>query len=149
MFPALGVGEELGELIFAEDKDDIALGIDAMADIGIYLTDVCNRLGIKMQTLRFNSRKPHDPGRFYLAFSYQLGKLNHAVLKSAQKIRMDEDHAKTAYLAIQGMFDCLQMHAAEKYKRDLLTEIIYPEWEKVRERDWTKERPAEETAKVT
>jgi hypothetical protein len=138
--PLAGAYEEFGELVNARLADDITEQQDAVADMAIYLTDVCNRIDLPLLDLRFSQRKPYPPGNFCLMMIKSLGSLSHSVLKNGQRIRMNEDHAARATLHMSACFDHLEFYCVENWQMSLFDDIVYPVWEKVRQRDWTKER---------
>lgn len=84
--PFAGVVEELGELAEAELKGNASLVEDSIGDAVIYLCDVCNRMFWEM---------PGIPAvRSHVSLRIELGRLGHSILKSAQGIRHNEDHAQ-------------------------------------------------------
>lgn len=140
--PLAGATEEFGELIEARLADDVLEQQDAVGDMAVYLTDVCNRIGLRMLDLRFSQRKPYPPRNFVMAMAMSLGKLNHAILKQSQNIRMNEDHMLSTTRHMSACFDHLEFYCVENWQMSLFDDIVYPTWEKVRQRDWTKERAA-------
>lgn len=138
--PLAGAYEEFGELVearsFANDEDQM----DAVADMAIYLTDVCNRIELPLVDLRFSQRQPYPPGNFCIMMIKSLGKLSHHILKQGQGIRRTEDHVLNTTLHMSAVMDHLEFYCVENWQMSLFSDVVYPVWEKVRERDWVKER---------
>lgn len=138
--PLAGAQEEFGELVTARLADDVTEQQDAVADMAIYLTDVCNRIELPLLDLRFSQQKPYPPGNFCVMMIKSMGKLAHHILKQGQSIRMDENHSLNAKIRMSECFDHLEFYCIENWQMTLFDDIVYPVWEKVRQRDWTKER---------
>lgn len=101
--PLAGVVEEFGELAEAIGKRDINAVRDAIGDCVIYLCDVCTRMGWQMPN-------PEGVDGFY---QIPLGRLAHAVLKSAQGIRQNEDHDTAGRNAVAELLYRLNRTASE------------------------------------
>jgi len=138
--PLSGAAEEFGELVTARGKEDVTEQQDAVADMAIYLTDVCNRIELPLLDLRFSQKKPYPPGNFCIMMIKSFGKLNHHILKQGQSIRMEENHPLNAKIRMSECFDHLEFYCVENWQMSLFDDVVYPVWEKVRQRDWTKER---------
>ena len=138
--PLAGAFEEFGELVTAKGQEDVLEQQDAVADMAIYLTDVCNRIELPLLDLRFSQKKPYPPGNFCIMMIKSLGSLSHSILKQGQKIRMEENHAMNATRHMSACFDHLEFYCVENWRMSLFDDVVYPVWEKVRERDWTTER---------
>jgi len=138
--PLAGAQEEFGELVTARGLDDVTEQQDAVADMAVYLTDVCNRIELSLHDLRFSQKKPYPPGNFCIMMIKSFGKLSHHILKQGQSIRMEENHPDKACRYMSECFDHLEFYCVENWRMSLFEDIVYPVWEKVRQRDWTKER---------
>ena len=138
--PLAGAYEEFGELVTARGLEDVNEQQDAVADMAIYLTDVCNRIELPLLDLRFSQKKPFPPGNFCIMMIKSLGQLSHSILKQGQKIRMNEDHVLRATRHRSSCFDHLEFYCVENWQMNLFDDVTYPVWEEVRKRDWTKER---------
>lgn len=138
--PLAGAYEEFGELVEARGLDDQSGQHDAVADMAIYLTDVCNRIELPLLDLRFSQRMPYPPGNFCLMMIKSLGALSHSILKQGQGIRMNENHVLNATRHMSACMDHLEFYCVENWQMTLFDDVVYPVWEEVRKRDWTKER---------
>jgi hypothetical protein len=138
--PIVGAYEEFGELVSARMNENVKEQQDAVADITIYLTDVCNRIGLPLMQLRFSQKMPYPPGNFCMMMIKSLGALSHSVLKQGQNIRMKENHPEQARLHMSACMDHLEFYCVENWHMTLFNDIVFPVWEKVRQRDWNKLR---------
>lgn len=149
MEPALGIGEELGELAEAMYLTPSMPAIkDAFADVLIYMVDLSNRVNLERAMLpresvlvagAFPSNEASTKSFLPLAVK-QVGIINHCVLKMAQGIRQEEDHVMNLQTAIYVLTDILFSTAAS-LGLDILEDCLFPVWEKVvSKRDWRKER---------
>ncbi len=126
----LGVGEELGELAEAGQNGGYgcAEGIDAMADMVIYLMGVSNAVGFDLWEAAkanepdwsvaldylwngrgLNILPEHDAGQQFQNLVSLVGQLQHGVLKASQQIRNHEDHLATIQGAAGGVVMQLMM----------------------------------------
>lgn len=144
--PLAGAYEEFGELVTAERADDVLEQQDAVADMAIYLTDVCNRIELPLLDLRFSQRKPYPPGNFCIMMIKSLGSLSHSILKQGQGIRTNENHVMNATRHMSACFDHLEFYCVENWQMSLFPEVVYPVWNNVRQRDWTKERDSQQSS---
>tara|TARA_R110002110_G_scaffold13929_4_gene66137 strand:+ start:11660 stop:12154 length:495 start_codon:yes stop_codon:yes gene_type:complete len=131
--PLAGIVEEYGEYLSSVTKEE---HIDALADMGIFLTDVANRIG-------YNLVEPDlsHPKFQFTYFNETLGELSHCILKMAQGIRQDEPHEITAHKKIEELFRILVSWSYTKYGLSYYSEILFPTWEEiVSKRNWNKER---------
>lgn len=124
--PLAGVVEEFGELADAVLRGNATQVEDAIGDAVIYMCDVCNRMGWKMPGVRTHSLPCNN--RISL-----LGRLSHSVLKTAQGIRQNEDHAAVGQQAIYWLLDQLDNVAAAWHIGDALS-CAEVAWTEVRER---------------
>lgn len=85
--PLLGIGEEIGELANAKDRDELK---DAYADILIYACDFGAREGVVFDEA-FLKPTPTASGGVMALLHYRYGCLCHVVLKRHQGIRGFDD----------------------------------------------------------
>lgn len=152
--PFAGVVEEFSEFHREDSREDGYRSEhlqDAAADAAIYLTDLCSRLGISLayvyspgttQAIRLQMTAA-SPYGFVVS---RLGKLAHAILKSSQNIRMEEDHLTHAKEAIQDLFFWLNYHTPMNQSHTLFHNVVFPVWEKVKLRNWKPERETGDTS---
>lgn len=149
MEPALGIGEEMGELADALLINQNMAGIkDAFADVLLYMADLSNRVNLQGAMLprgavlykgEFPSNRVSVTSFLPLAVK-QVGIIQHCILKMAQGIRQDEDHVMNLQAAIYSLADILFSTAAS-IGLDILEDCLFPVWEKVvSKRDWRRER---------
>lgn len=113
--PFAGVAEEFGELVEAEQRGDANAIEDAIGDAVIYLADVCTRMNWPLLGPGV------DTSVGVLDEQIALGKLAHAVLKTAQGIRRDEDHNANGQNAVALLLYHLDERAAYWHLGDALT----------------------------
>ena len=148
LHPLAGVTEEIGELSFAEERSDTLAMKDAIGDVMIYLLDVCNRTGIKIDNCPKSTPAVVNAaigGKFFQRVWKPVGALNHAVLKTVQKIRGEEEHEQAARDAVGSIVDHLDWYS-RRLGWDLWLEIVFPVWEKVSQRNWKPEREGRGTS---
>lgn len=120
--PLAGCVEELGELdeaIHQLSRNDIE---DAIGDCVIYLCDLCNRMQWQMPL----------PSHAFGSVR-NVGRLAHAVLKSAQGIRQNEDHATAGVLSVSRLLGYLDNVAAHWHLGDALS-CAETAWQEVSQR---------------
>ncbi|MFB6104734.1 MAG: hypothetical protein ABEJ57_06605, partial [Halobacteriaceae archaeon] len=130
--PVLGVVEEYGELLVAEEE---AATMDAIGDLIIYLADVCHRRGLDLEAAHnANSDVGLDP---IPGIGAGVARLCRSVLKRRQGVRLDEDRIgdEAERQAIAEVLAALEALVAD---RDYgLEDCIDVAWEQeVRHRDW-------------
>lgn len=124
--PFTGVVEELGELDEAALRGDVNAIEDAIGDTVIYLCDLCNRMNWQMPGVRALTLQCHSQTAL-------LGRLAHSVLKTAQGIRQNEDHAAVGHEAIYWLLDQLDNVAAHWHIGDALS-CAETAWQEVSQR---------------
>lgn len=124
--PLAGVVEELGELEEAALRGNVNAIEDAIGDTVIYLCDLCNRMNWQMHGMRTLTLPYHSQTAL-------LGRLAHSVLKSAQGIRQNEDHAAVGHEAIYWLLDQLDNVAAHWHIGDALS-CAETAWQEVSQR---------------
>lgn len=133
-YPLLGMTEELGELMEAKTCADHG---DAVGDTIVYIADYCNVKGWNLQTLwdcRSLPDSMHEllPGECCLIC---LGKIHHHALKGAQQIRGTADeHNHQGQIWLSRLLATLDEHT------DSLLHEVERTWNKVKQRDWQKNR---------
>lgn len=144
--PLLGIMEELGELTeaynFETDENERNEKIkDAIADITIYITDYCNVMNFDITQLYMTG----TTGRAFTTTSgwnkilnlmIQVGRISHAHLKHAQKIRVSENHIENAKKFVgEALFviEELCMNIGYSYYN-----VVSKTWNDVKTRDWKK-----------
>lgn len=140
--PLLGLGEELGELTEAyytnPESEEVA---DSLADMIIFLADFSSYQGIDIFDV-YNTGNcnfyvfPKDCKAMLLDMAIAVGKINHAYLKIAQGIRVDEGHLDAINQGIADILGsviwiCGEVGVDFQHK---LEEV----WDKVKMRDWKK-----------
>lgn len=138
--PVLGLVEEWGERESAAasgDKDEI---LDAMADVTVFTADLCNALGLDLQSIVGEAEDKHGSWKEgYPSLVVALGRIAHHSLKKHQGIRgTPEAHVEAIRGELVKMFEIVlsecQRHAAP------LLPLVEKTWtEVVKKRDW---RPA-------
>ena len=128
--PLMGLGEELAELAEAGKEDDV---LDAIGDCMIYMVDYCNGMEYSISIIVGDS-KHYSIATMLGAFKCY-GKLLHAHLKKTQKIRMHEEHDLHAMEELSKIVSYLDWCCSHNLER-----ITWKVWEKVRQRDWQKNR---------
>jgi len=137
--PTLGLCEEYGELLAAQSIAEIQ---DAVADIVIFLTDLCSTVGLDMSYLRIDDE----------TFSYSttvnalernmgifIGKIAHHYLKREQGIRGSAAHHDNQIAVnVQKLLATLKVYS--KLSGFDFMQNITKVWAQVSKRDWTKER---------
>lgn len=117
--PLLGIGEEFAEYLEAETVED---KLDALADAGIFFFDFISKKGLKEEDLESD----FECDRVSVGIDHLMraaGKLNHVVLKTAQKIRGLEDPkvAKERLVeASQQMWATLKAFTLWNHEKELL-----------------------------
>ena len=86
-YACLGVGEEAGELLEAQTTEEV---IDAVGDVLIFAAQLCTHFRVDLGTLVRLAGNATGSYDMFIA----IGKLNHAVLKSAQRIRGYDDRER-------------------------------------------------------
>lgn len=144
MEPVMGITEELGELVEAHHvRCNLHQVKDAFGDTLIYMLDLCSRLDVRISDL-WQESVP-TPGasvneQFYAHLLIQVGRLNHACLKSVQEIRRNEDHMANAQEAATALLGLLRAFSFSS-GIDLWGDCLSPTWENiVKKRDWRPER---------
>lgn len=151
--PLVGLVEEVGELGLAIKQRDEKEIVDAIGDIMIYMTDLCNGMGVDLDqewgdatSFRFIWRNEDQIQgvqslvRYHQEIVIHTGRLCHAFLKDSQGIRMHENHRKAARVAmtrIMHYLDDMTMDLEEKSSVEGITDHV---WDKVSKRDWQKNR---------
>ncbi len=143
--PLLGLTEEMGELLEALAHDDRAKIEDAIGDIAVFAMDYAAREKLDMSALDqadyLSSQVAINgllsgPKDLILETVKYLGKINHAHLKSEQKIRVSEDHRlnKQTYLhkVIQAMYALADMIGSD------YAGIVNGTWAEVSKLQWKK-----------
>ncbi len=137
--PVIGLSEEYGELLAAQSIADIQ---DAVADITIFLTDLCNAVNLDMSYLRIDDE----------TFSYSttvntlernmgifIGKISHHYLKREQGIRGSAAHHENEIAVnVQKLLATLKVYS--KLSGFDFMQNIAKVWAQVSKRDWVKER---------
>lgn len=146
--PVLGIVEELGEFDQAQESDDTAGMMDAIADTVVFLTNACTLHGLCVRPIAVQGRVKFRKGEgVRVPILATVGRLAHAALKFDQKIRgTDEEHLSDMSVAMQNVI-CylLQMHFQEIFHHgfgDAQDEDFVGQirriWEtEVKPRDWT------------
>lgn len=141
-WPLLGLIEELGELQDSLHEEsaatlrrhviDESAFKDAVGDIFIYATDVCNKWGWNLaHVVGLAKAAPRPVKRMAVA----LGKLAHAQLKYEQGIRGSKQEYEDKVLA--AVVTALSYPIASSAKRDIpLEQTVDEVWAKVSKRDW-------------
>lgn len=137
--PLLGLMEEFGELETAEASDNSEERKDSVADILIFLCDFLFR------TTEENGIRIHIDAE---ALPSGCGPLCHAVLKRHQGIRGFDDPVKYATevgKAVSGILARL----AQTYSPEACIANLRCTWDKVKQRDWTKNKASGGESPVT
>ena len=144
---ALGVGEEVGELAEAYDAalsgvivsgEYRSRALDAVADICIYATNLCTGLRLDFWALNHVGFEM-DMARVVVRSAAAAGRLQHAVLKSAQGIRGMHDpekYRRAAASAVHGLVREMSS-ACYMFGADLET-VVTEVAEEVMKRTWKK-----------
>jgi NTP pyrophosphatase (non-canonical NTP hydrolase) len=134
-----GIVEEIGEYFAA---DEIAKQADALADTTIYLIDLCGRMGIQLADVLADENGEFVPQDLRDCIQCILGKIAHAMLKSAQGIRNAENHAQELRTGIRSLVAWLELEA-DLLNCDLLDELLPEVWSSVKRRNWVADPNAE------
>lgn len=146
--PVLGLIEEIGELVQADalyNADDTR---DALGDIMVYAANVCNyALDADLREIMANAQKEVNLLCRIMTPEYHserrtlklIGLLSHSVLKMQQNIRgSKETHQhRGAEILTEIMEGVLIFCVQRNWSLLAITENI---WEKVKQRDWSKDR---------
>lgn len=128
IYPFIGLIEEIGELVEAKNINDIH---DSMGDCMIYLGDFIYRHGnIKIDEL-FEEKLEYT----FKDILISIGHACHAVLKSKQNIRTNEDHLVELKKALKYMVSTIRSYGTED-----ISVITLKTWEIVKKRNWTKNK---------
>lgn len=140
--PLMGMVEEIGELVEASLVHDEKEVLDAIGDVCIYLADYCNERQFNMSELWIELHKTitsyHWKSSWQVGLQIEIGKLAHAHIKEFQQIRMHENHPEQAKKAITAILFYLD-RVAQLYQTVVET-VALDTWQKVRQRDWQKNR---------
>lgn len=133
--PLLGLVEEVGEMITAEDNTGRH---DAIGDIAIYLCDYCSREGIPWPG-GWQDIDPAEQCEPFEGIVGAVGAMAHCHLKRHQRIRGFHDHSvflRARGRALRSLIWHLDRVARAGGKADLLT-VLNETWTKiVKKRDW-------------
>ena len=151
--PFVGIVEEMGELFESLEKKNYDESEDAIADMMIYIGDLCGIRNWKLNELISDyhlvslgrdllSKRNHTETTFHFTtFSLLgswVGKLGHALLKQEQGIRGSfDEHEEDAQRAISHITSTLHLICRKhQWNRD---EITFKTWDEiVSKRDWKK-----------
>jgi len=135
-----GVVEEIGEFFNADAGT--AEECDALADVMIYLIDTCGRLGFQLADVLGSAESDPVTWNFDVftakGVNVILGKIAHAMLKSAQGIRNSEDHKAELYRGLKMLVLWLE-DQADQAGRDLIEDLLVQTWDKVKRRNWVED----------
>lgn len=151
--PLLGIGEEIGELLTAHQRNNYEEEQDALGDIMVYLCDYASREDYQ---IRYSMIYPYeieslDPCKLAVSLSQVYGKLLHATLKHHQGIRGFDDqnlyrekrneaiNQLVRILELWGEADWLPIHKELKQgdTRYLgIHAILSHVWDQVSHRNW-------------
>lgn len=123
--PFAGVVEEFGELSNAISRGNAHDVEDSIGDAVIYLCDVCTRMEWQMPGLPCS--------RAITSELEELGNLAHAILKTAQGIRQDEDHATEGRNAVFQLLVLLDSMAS-KWHLGTALDCAEAAWDEVSKR---------------
>lgn len=128
---ALGVGEEVGELLEAITPED---HVDAIGDIVVYAAQLCSDYRLDIGVLLVGAHML-SPINAHIA----VGRINHTVLKEKQGIRGYEDVEKVRHEICASVLRLLGAlkHVCEDIYVDLQTSYVTTA-EKVMQRNWKK-----------
>jgi NTP pyrophosphatase (non-canonical NTP hydrolase) len=128
--PLLGVIEELCELEMAETTEEI---LDAVGDVGIYMSDYCNKREWAMQDL-WASAQEAQPS--HATYPYEMIRwLAHSQLKGEQNIR-GGSAAHDAKMRATLVSVLVSMRAHCDDEGAVFTDVMQKVWEKVKQRNW-------------
>ncbi len=137
--PILGLSEEYGELFAAQTMADVQ---DAVADIAIFLTDLCNCLGLDMAYFNIDNETfsySTTVGDLERMLGKYIGKISHHYLKREQRIRGSAAHHDNEIaINIQKLFSALKVYS--KLNGFDFMQNLDKVWSQVSKRDWTKTR---------
>jgi len=143
--PLLGLVEEFGELLEALAHNDRAKIEDAIGDIAVFSMDYAAREKLDMLALDdleyLGSQVAmnavlNGPKDIVVEAMKYLGKINHAHLKSEQKIRVSEDHAKNKQFYLHKVTQA--MYALSDMMGSDYAGIVNGTWAEVSKRQWKK-----------
>lgn len=130
LHPYIGMLEEIDELRSSADANE---GLDAIADIMIYMMDFCSRAGYSIGaivSMASFSRQPIQPDIALEA----IARMAHPVLKLSQDIRANEDHEARITMGLVGVVGCINRVPASESS---LYEVTKEVWTKiVSKRNW-------------
>lgn len=132
VWPFLGMIEEVGEALAAKTVEDRK---DGIADCVIYMADFLGRSNVRISAVIESSLAYMNSTTEPRAIGEVLGSLAHAVLKTKQGIRTNENHQRAIITSCGELFDCLW--CAASHPMGLLA-IVSPVWAEVQQRDWKK-----------
>lgn len=131
--PLHGVVEELGELM---DARTLPLTADALADALIYMCDYASACSLTLASCYANALGitmplTTTPGDLLRC----VGKLSHAHLKMAQKIRGSQDEHQAAKILQLGRLTRMLENYATQRGLNLANDLL-DTWKEVRKRNW-------------
>jgi NTP pyrophosphatase (non-canonical NTP hydrolase) len=145
--PMLGIFEELGELNFADQRHDDAGVKDGIADVMVFAASLCWNLGFRLENICDVARtRAESTHRLYRHAEQEpavtlraVGSMSHSLLKLEQNIRGSrENHLSGIQNELTLIVEGLYLYCLKRNWEMLA--VVQPVWEKVRERDWTKDR---------
>lgn len=146
--PFHGMVEEIGELAAAIVNQNRHDEIDAIADLVIFAADYCYRRGLNMEqlfTTYVTVVEPETPTNWLLTACDHLGAIARARLKIKQVIRgAAEVHEENERRAVGSLLRAICNYAGSR--GFYFDDIVEKTWNKVKQRDWTKNR---ETGEAT
>lgn len=141
--PFFGLVEELGEREEALEAGFQPAVVeakvrDAFADAMIFSADYCSAMGWELKEV-WCAAAPftHPDCKIPIGLMAALGRVAHAHLKAAQKIRLGEDHKAAGHQAMV-YFIAHLIKMSTKHGFDLIAET-HKVWQKVKQRDWKKD----------